>query len=170
MPTGITMAKTNFTSVDEYIASQPEAAKGALKRVRSTIRKAVPGATEVISLRGPQGHDPLSALRARSRDVDRRHREVPCERSRRARESEGGGAEEALQILGMPHQPQEQSLCSGSGAGGPSMQGIALRKLVDVGAPIRVGGPLNPALREPPPQSPERYVRRPQMSSSTRRR
>jgi uncharacterized protein YdhG (YjbR/CyaY superfamily) len=44
----ITMAKTNFKSVDEYIASQPEAAQGVLKRVRSTIRKAVPGAAEVI--------------------------------------------------------------------------------------------------------------------------
>jgi uncharacterized protein YdhG (YjbR/CyaY superfamily) len=47
------MAKTNFKSVDEYIASQPEAARGALKRVRSTIRKAVPGATEVISYQIP---------------------------------------------------------------------------------------------------------------------
>jgi uncharacterized protein YdhG (YjbR/CyaY superfamily) len=42
------MAKTDFKSVGEYIASQPEAVQGVLKRVRSTIRKAVPGAEEVI--------------------------------------------------------------------------------------------------------------------------
>jgi uncharacterized protein YdhG (YjbR/CyaY superfamily) len=47
------MAKTAFKSVDEYIASQPEAAQGILKRVRSTIRKAVPGAEEVISYQIP---------------------------------------------------------------------------------------------------------------------
>jgi uncharacterized protein YdhG (YjbR/CyaY superfamily) len=51
--TGITMAKTDFKSVDEYIASQPEAVQGVLKRVRSTIRKAVPGAEEVISYKIP---------------------------------------------------------------------------------------------------------------------
>jgi len=43
------MAKTDFKSVDEYIASQPETVQGVLERVRSTIRKAVPGAEEVIS-------------------------------------------------------------------------------------------------------------------------
>src|SRR5450755_2565959 len=47
------MAKTSVKSVDEYIALQPEAAQGALKRVRSTIRKAVPGAEEVISYNIP---------------------------------------------------------------------------------------------------------------------
>ena len=47
------MNKTDFKSVDEYIASQPEAVQGALKRVRSTIRKAVPGAEEVISYNMP---------------------------------------------------------------------------------------------------------------------
>ncbi|MGI9074575.1 MAG: iron chaperone [Bryobacteraceae bacterium] len=47
------MAKTDFKSVDEYITSQPEAVQGALKRVRSTIRKAVPGAEEVISYKIP---------------------------------------------------------------------------------------------------------------------
>ena len=47
------MAKTNFKSVDEYIASQPKAARGVLKRVRSTIRKAVPSAAEVISYQIP---------------------------------------------------------------------------------------------------------------------
>jgi uncharacterized protein YdhG (YjbR/CyaY superfamily) len=43
------MSKGGFTSVDEYIASQPAATQGVLKRVRSIIRKAVPGAEEVIS-------------------------------------------------------------------------------------------------------------------------
>jgi len=47
------MAKTDFKSVDEYIASQPEAVQGILARVRSTIRKAVPGAQEVISYKMP---------------------------------------------------------------------------------------------------------------------
>ena len=47
------MAKTDFKSVDGYIASQPEAVQGILKRVRSTIRKAVPRAEEVISYQMP---------------------------------------------------------------------------------------------------------------------
>jgi uncharacterized protein YdhG (YjbR/CyaY superfamily) len=47
------MAKTDFKSVDEYIASQPKAAQGVLKRVRNAIRKAVPGAEEMISYKIP---------------------------------------------------------------------------------------------------------------------
>jgi len=47
------MAKPGFKSVNEYIASQPEAARGILRRVRSTIRKALPGAEEVISYQIP---------------------------------------------------------------------------------------------------------------------
>ena len=47
------MAKTKFTSVDEYIAAQPKAAQVALKRVRSAIRKGLPGAEEAISYRIP---------------------------------------------------------------------------------------------------------------------
>lgn len=47
------MAGNAFKSVDEYIASQPEAMQGLLKRVRSTIRKAVPGAEESISYKIP---------------------------------------------------------------------------------------------------------------------
>ena len=43
------MAKTDFKSVDEYIASQPEAVRSILGRVRSAIREAVPGAREMIS-------------------------------------------------------------------------------------------------------------------------
>jgi uncharacterized protein YdhG (YjbR/CyaY superfamily) len=47
------MAKTGFKSVDEYIASQPDPVQGVLERVRSTIRKAVPEAEEVISYKIP---------------------------------------------------------------------------------------------------------------------
>jgi uncharacterized protein YdhG (YjbR/CyaY superfamily) len=52
------MAKTNIKSkeqhsVDEYIASQPQALRGTLERVRSAIRKAVPTAAEVISYKIP---------------------------------------------------------------------------------------------------------------------
>jgi uncharacterized protein YdhG (YjbR/CyaY superfamily) len=47
------MAKTDFQSVDEYIASQPEAVHAILKRVRSAIRKAVPEAEEGISYQMP---------------------------------------------------------------------------------------------------------------------
>ena len=47
------MAKTRFTSVDEYIATQPKAAQVALKRVRSAIRKGLPGAEEAISYQIP---------------------------------------------------------------------------------------------------------------------
>lgn len=43
------MAKTHFKSVDEYIASQPEATRPILERVRSAIRAAIPVADEVIS-------------------------------------------------------------------------------------------------------------------------
>ena len=47
------MAKTDFKSVDEYIASQPEVVQGVLKRVRNAIRKALPRAEEAISYQIP---------------------------------------------------------------------------------------------------------------------
>jgi len=47
------MAMPDFKSVDEYIASQPEAVQGLFERVRSAIRKAVPGAAESISYKIP---------------------------------------------------------------------------------------------------------------------
>src|SRR5262245_7526284 len=47
------MAKTGFKSVDEYIALQPAPMQRLLKRVRSTIRNAMPGAEEVISYQIP---------------------------------------------------------------------------------------------------------------------
>lgn len=47
------MAKTAFTSVDDDLASQPEATQRVLTRVRRIIRKAVPSAEEVISYQIP---------------------------------------------------------------------------------------------------------------------
>jgi uncharacterized protein YdhG (YjbR/CyaY superfamily) len=47
------MARTDFKSVDEYIATHPADLQAILQRVRSTIRKAVPGAEEVISYQIP---------------------------------------------------------------------------------------------------------------------
>jgi uncharacterized protein YdhG (YjbR/CyaY superfamily) len=47
------MAKTDFKSVDEYIATQPKDVQPTLRRVRGIIRKAVPGAAEVISYQIP---------------------------------------------------------------------------------------------------------------------
>jgi uncharacterized protein YdhG (YjbR/CyaY superfamily) len=47
------MAKTDFKSVDEYIASQADGAQSILESVRATIRKALPRADEVISYQIP---------------------------------------------------------------------------------------------------------------------
>jgi uncharacterized protein YdhG (YjbR/CyaY superfamily) len=47
------MAKAAFTSVDEYVATHPEDVQAILQRVRSAIRKALPGAEEVISYQIP---------------------------------------------------------------------------------------------------------------------
>lgn len=43
------MAKTDFTTVDDYIASFPEDVQAVLAKVRGAIRKGAPGADEVIS-------------------------------------------------------------------------------------------------------------------------
>ena len=51
------MAKTNLRSVDDYIASQPEATQAVLKRVRGIIRKALPAAEEVISYHYTKGQN-----------------------------------------------------------------------------------------------------------------
>ena len=40
-------------NIDEYIADFPPTVRTVLRRVRSTIRKALPGAEEVISYRIP---------------------------------------------------------------------------------------------------------------------
>lgn len=47
------MAKTDYKSVDEYIAAQPEAAQGVLRQVRESIRKVLPEAEEIISYQIP---------------------------------------------------------------------------------------------------------------------
>jgi uncharacterized protein YdhG (YjbR/CyaY superfamily) len=47
------MARTDFKSVDEYIATQPADAQAILRRVRGAIRRALPGAEEVISYQIP---------------------------------------------------------------------------------------------------------------------
>ncbi len=47
------MARTDFKSVDAYIAAQPEAVRDTLEQVRSAIRKAVPKAAEVIAYQIP---------------------------------------------------------------------------------------------------------------------
>jgi uncharacterized protein YdhG (YjbR/CyaY superfamily) len=47
------MAKTDFKSVDDYIASQPDVVHAILGRVRNTIRRALPEAEEVISYQIP---------------------------------------------------------------------------------------------------------------------
>ena len=47
------MAKSSFKSVDDYMVAQPPAARRVLERVRATIRKALPGAQEVISYQIP---------------------------------------------------------------------------------------------------------------------
>ena len=45
--------KTNFESVDEYLATHPRDVRAILQRVRRTIRKALPGAEETISYQIP---------------------------------------------------------------------------------------------------------------------
>jgi uncharacterized protein YdhG (YjbR/CyaY superfamily) len=47
------MAKTNFKTVNEYIASKPKDVQAVLKLVRAAIRKAVPEAQELISYQIP---------------------------------------------------------------------------------------------------------------------
>jgi uncharacterized protein YdhG (YjbR/CyaY superfamily) len=45
--------KTNFSTVDEYIALFPPDVQNALQKLRKTIKKAAPGAEEVISYQMP---------------------------------------------------------------------------------------------------------------------
>lgn len=47
------MAKTDYKSIDEYIAAQPEAIQPVLERVRGIITKAAPQAEEAISYQIP---------------------------------------------------------------------------------------------------------------------
>jgi uncharacterized protein YdhG (YjbR/CyaY superfamily) len=56
------MARTGFTSVDEYIAAHPDEVQAVLQRVRGIIRKAVPAAEEMISYQIPAYKLPGGAL------------------------------------------------------------------------------------------------------------
>ena len=47
------MKRADHRSVSAYIAAQPLPARSVLRRVRATLRKALPGATEGISYRIP---------------------------------------------------------------------------------------------------------------------
>jgi len=47
------MSKAEASSIDAYIAAQPEAARGPLEAVRAAIRRAIPGAQETISYKIP---------------------------------------------------------------------------------------------------------------------
>ncbi|MGC2249191.1 MAG: DUF1801 domain-containing protein [Acidobacteriaceae bacterium] len=47
------MAKTDITSVDDYIASQPQTMRAILAQVRKAIRDSVPEAEEAISYKLP---------------------------------------------------------------------------------------------------------------------
>jgi uncharacterized protein YdhG (YjbR/CyaY superfamily) len=47
------MAMTTYASIPAYIAAQPKAAQGPLRKVRSTIRKAIPIAKESLSYKIP---------------------------------------------------------------------------------------------------------------------
>jgi uncharacterized protein YdhG (YjbR/CyaY superfamily) len=46
-------SKIEFTSVDDYIAAQPDNFRASLEKLRQTIRKAAPDAEEVISYQMP---------------------------------------------------------------------------------------------------------------------
>ena len=47
------MAKTDYQSIDEYIAAHDATEQKVLQKMRETIRKAVPEAEEVISYQVP---------------------------------------------------------------------------------------------------------------------
>ena len=46
-------SKAKFTTMDEYIASFPKNVQTVLEKIRQTIRKVAPGATEAISYQIP---------------------------------------------------------------------------------------------------------------------
>ena len=47
------MEKTNFKTIDAYISTFPEEVQGILEKVRQTIQKAAPEATEAMSYQIP---------------------------------------------------------------------------------------------------------------------
>ncbi len=56
------MAKTDYLTVDLYIADQPEAVRPALHRVRALLREALPHAEEGISYQIPALRTPGGSL------------------------------------------------------------------------------------------------------------
>ena len=50
------MAKTDYQTVDEYIETFPDDVQAVLRKLRATIRQAVPGAEERISYQIPAYH------------------------------------------------------------------------------------------------------------------
>ena len=46
-------SKAKFMTIDAYLASFPKEVQGILEKIRQTIRKAAPGATEAISYQIP---------------------------------------------------------------------------------------------------------------------
>lgn len=50
------MPSYKYTSVDDYISRMPEEQRALLEKLRSTIRKAIPEAEEVISYNMPAYH------------------------------------------------------------------------------------------------------------------
>jgi uncharacterized protein YdhG (YjbR/CyaY superfamily) len=53
---GVYMAKTNFQTIDEYIARFPAEIQEILQKIRMTIHQAAPEAKEVISYQMPAFH------------------------------------------------------------------------------------------------------------------
>jgi uncharacterized protein YdhG (YjbR/CyaY superfamily) len=56
------MANTDFKSVEEYIKAHPKHVQSILRRVRSRIHKAVPGAAEAISYQIPTYRLPVGPV------------------------------------------------------------------------------------------------------------
>jgi uncharacterized protein YdhG (YjbR/CyaY superfamily) len=56
------MANTDYKSVDEYIATKPRDVQAVLRRVRTIIRRALPGASEVISYQIPAYRLPVGIV------------------------------------------------------------------------------------------------------------
>jgi len=128
------MAKTDFKSVDEYIATHPEDVQAILRRVRGAIRNRPPRRGvqgRPRPLRGQQGHDPFPALPARSRQAHRAPRQVP-----RAGDP-GEGADEVgrKEALGSAGAATVGRPCDLAGTGVPTRH--ELRS--DSGGPVKSG-------------------------------
>ena len=56
------MATTDYKTVGEYVAAQPRETRAVLRRVRDIIRRALPGAEEVISYQIPAYRTPAGRV------------------------------------------------------------------------------------------------------------